>query len=88
MSERARLLFIWLLLAAATLVSLSLFEEFKSSAPTRYIGAAVIAIAVLKVRFIGLDFMELRRAPIPLRVAFEVWLLAIGGMLIAIFSGM
>jgi hypothetical protein len=30
-------------------------------------------IAAVKVRYVILDFMELRDAPIPVRVAFEAW---------------
>jgi Prokaryotic Cytochrome C oxidase subunit IV len=77
---------IWLLLVAATAFSVGLFEAFNLANPSRYVGLAVIAIAFVKVRFIGLDFMELRHAPIPLRLAFEVWLLVIAGILMTLFS--
>ena len=30
-------------------------------------------IAAVKVRYIMLDFMELRQAPVPVRAAFEAW---------------
>ena len=30
-------------------------------------------IAAVKVRYVILDFMELRNAPIPVRVFFEAW---------------
>jgi hypothetical protein len=30
-------------------------------------------IAAVKVRYVVLDFMELRNAPIPARVFFEAW---------------
>jgi hypothetical protein len=80
------MLAIWLLLVVATVFSLSLFEESNSTHSSRYVGLAVIAIAFIKVRFIGLDFMELRRAPIPLRAAFEIWLLVIAGTLMTMYS--
>jgi hypothetical protein len=43
----------------------------------------VLAIAAIKIRLVGLDFMELRGAPMPLRLAFEcyclgLWLLLSG----------
>ena len=30
-------------------------------------------IAAIKVRYVMLDFMELRKAPAPVRAAFEAW---------------
>jgi Prokaryotic Cytochrome C oxidase subunit IV len=30
-------------------------------------------IAAVKVRYVMLDFMELRQAPLPVRTAFEAW---------------
>ena len=83
---RGRMVAIWLLLVAATVFSLGLVEEFNLANPSRYVGVVVITIAFIKVRFIGLDFMELRNAPIPLRLAFEGWLLTIAGTLMTLFS--
>jgi hypothetical protein len=77
---------IWLFLVGATVFSLSLFEEFNSTDARRYVGFTVIGVAFVKVRFIGLDFMELRRAPAPLRLAFEAWLLVIAGTLMTMYS--
>jgi hypothetical protein len=48
----------------------------------RYVSSAVIAVAFLKVRFVGLDFMELRESPAALRRAFELWLTVVGSTLI------
>jgi heme/copper-type cytochrome/quinol oxidase subunit 4 len=44
----------------------------------------VIVLACLKVRWVMLDFMELRTAPTGLRALFEVWVVALGAALIAI----
>jgi Prokaryotic Cytochrome C oxidase subunit IV len=33
----------------------------------------IFMIAAVKVRYVMLDFMELRRAPIPVRIVFEAW---------------
>jgi heme/copper-type cytochrome/quinol oxidase subunit 4 len=30
-------------------------------------------IAAIKVRYVMLDFMELRQAPVPVRAVFEAW---------------
>jgi len=45
----------------------------------------VFGIAAIKVRLIGLDFMELRSAPIPLRVAFESYCLVLWGVLAGLY---
>jgi hypothetical protein len=37
----------------------------------------VFGIAATKVRLIGLDFKELRSAPMPLRIAFESYCLVL-----------
>lgn len=42
----------------------------------------IIVLAFLKVRWILLDFMELRTAPMKLRLTFELWALAVAGTLI------
>ena len=85
MSVRARLVMLWLLLVAATVLSVCLFEVSQVRSSVRFAGCAVIAIAFVKVRYIGLDFMELRQAPRPMRIVFELWLLCIAGALIGMY---
>ena len=46
---------------------------------------AVFGIAAIKVRLIGLDFMELRSAPIPLRVTFESYCLGLWAVLSGLY---
>lgn len=69
-----RITAIWLLLFAATMLS---WGSSYVGGEYHSIAALVIIIAFIKVRFIGLDFMELRYAPVPLRLIFEVWLVTI-----------
>ena len=69
-----RITALWLLLFAATTLSWSSIYAGEEYHP---IAAMIIIIAFVKVRFIGLDFMELRHAPVPLRLAFEIWLVTI-----------
>jgi len=52
-----------------------------------YAGGAVLAIAVLKGRYVVLDFMELRHAPLPMRLAAEAWGVLLGITLISLFLG-
>jgi hypothetical protein len=39
-------------------------------------------IAAVKVSYVMLDFMELRDAPIPVRVAFQAWPVAVAAMIL------
>ncbi|MGB3484970.1 MAG: cytochrome C oxidase subunit IV family protein [Mycobacterium sp.] len=64
----------WLILVAATLASALVGADHGTGS---MIAVVVLAIAAIKVRLVGLDFMELRHAPIPLRVAFEGYCLAL-----------
>lgn len=52
--------------------------------PHTIIWAQVILLACVKVRWILLDFMELRTAPMKLRLLFEVWVVALGAALVTI----
>ncbi|TRW82077.1 hypothetical protein FK535_14415 [Mycolicibacterium sp. 018/SC-01/001] len=60
----------WLVLVAATLLSWAVGAEHGTGSA---VGVVVLGIAAIKVRLVGLDFMELRHAPIPLRAAFELY---------------
>lgn len=64
---------IWGLLMLATALSWTLGRGPLAS--DAFAAAGVIAIAFLKARWIGLDFMELRTAPTALRLGFEAWIL-------------
>ena len=39
-------------------------------------------IAAVKVTYVMLDFMELRYAPIPVRVAFQAWPVAVAALIL------
>ena len=78
---RNRAGFSWLILVAATVVSWAVGAEHGTGA---MVAIVVLAIAAIKVRLVGLDFMELRHAPIPLRVLFEAYCFAIW----AVWSGL
>jgi len=38
---------------------------------------AILVIAFIKIRYVILDFMEIRRAPLPMRIAAEIWVVAV-----------
>lgn len=60
---------VWLLLLAATVLTAALGLE--QAGASHAVGLALLAIAFVKLRFVGLYFMELRTAPGPLRFIFE-----------------
>ncbi|MDV3134104.1 cytochrome C oxidase subunit IV family protein [Mycobacterium sp. 29Ha] len=72
----------WLILVAATLVSWAVGADHGTGS---MVAIVVLAIAAIKVRLVGLDFMELRHAPIPLRVLFEVYCLAVWAVLSGLY---
>ena len=72
----------WLLLIAATIVSWAVGAEHGTGS---VVAVVVLAIAAIKVRLVGLDFMELRHAPIPLRAAFECYCVGMWALLSALY---
>jgi len=79
---RNRAGFSWLLLVAATIVSWAVGAEHGTGA---VVAVVVLAIAAIKVRLVGLDFMELRHAPLPLRVMFEAYCLVMWSVLSGLY---
>jgi len=67
---RARSTFVWLALVIVTIVSWAVGADHEVGSG---IAVLVLALAVIKVRFVGLDFMELRTAPLFLRGIFEAY---------------
>jgi hypothetical protein len=65
-----RITAVWLLLVAATLFS---WESAHVGHDHRLSSSIVLVVAFIKARFVGLEFMELRDAPLPLRLIFEIW---------------
>jgi heme/copper-type cytochrome/quinol oxidase subunit 4 len=67
---RARFTAIWVLMIVATLLSFWLGTDHGlSSAEARTV--LIMVVAFVKVRLVGLYFMELREAPTMLRALFE-----------------
>jgi cytochrome c oxidase subunit IV len=74
---------VWAALVAATLVSSVLGTSAHGGVQVATAGA--LAIAFLKVRYVGLDFMEVRGAAAPLRAAFEGWVLVVGAVVVGLY---
>ncbi|WP_280347232.1 cytochrome C oxidase subunit IV family protein [Nocardia neocaledoniensis] len=82
---RDRVTIVWGFLVAATLLSFWLGADHGISSDTTRT-AVILVVAFIKVRLIGLYFMELREAPPALRGAFEAYCLAACVTLIVFFA--
>ncbi|WP_006247053.1 cytochrome C oxidase subunit IV family protein [Mycolicibacterium tusciae] len=72
----------WLILVAATVVSWAVGAQHGTGS---LVAIVVLAIAAMKVRLVGLDFMELRHAPVPLRAMFEAYCFVIWAVLSGLY---
>ena len=82
-----RLLAVWLVLSAITIAQLGVgsVEGQAALAPSAAISAGAIAIAIVKVRFIFREFMEVRHAPVLLGRLTDLWLAVTGVALLAAY---
>lgn len=77
---------VWFGLCALTVVSWMLGANHGFGAEHRVPASMVIfVVAIFKVRLVGLYFMELKAAPVPLRGLFEGYCLVLLGLLSAMF---
>lgn len=74
----ARSTYVWVGLVVVTLVSWAVGAGHGLGSG---VAVWVLALAAVKVRYVGLDFMELRRAPWILRGIFEFYCVAVWLML-------
>lgn len=82
----ARTTWVWAALVLATVLSWGLGHAPGPGRHPVQVTAAVLLIAWLKVRCVFLDFMELRRAPLPLRLAVEAWALLVCGAVAVLYG--
>ena len=80
----SRLTLIWVLLVAATAVSWEIGHGVGLH-DRRMAGAAIICVAMLKARYVLLDFMELRGAPRLPRLVAEGWVVALAIGMVGLF---
>ena len=81
---RNRISVVWLVLVGATFLSWWAgtdhgFDDAETAS------LLVLFVAFIKVRFVGMYFMELRHAPIPLKLAFEAWALVACGVTVGLY---
>lgn len=79
---RERSSLVWIILVTATLASWALGSHHRAGSE---VGVVVLGIALVKVRFVGLDFMELRNAPLVLRGMFETYCVALWSVLTGMY---
>jgi hypothetical protein len=72
----------WVVLIVATLVSYALGASHGTGS---VMVVVVLAIAAIKIRLVGLDFMELRNAPLPLRLVFEGYCIGLWALLSGLY---
>jgi hypothetical protein len=82
-----RLLVVWLLLSAVTIAQLGLGSVDRQAAltPNAAITSSAILIALIKVRFLFREFMEVRHAPVLLRRLTDLWVVLTGGTLLGCY---
>lgn len=79
----SRLTVVWLLLVAATVLSWEVGHGLGIE-DHRIAAVAVIVVALAKVRFVMMDFMEIRHAPLWFRLAGEAWTAGLAAALAAL----
>ena len=84
-SLQSRVTGIWVGLIVATGLSWQFGHGFGFGEKIHYATVAILMITFVKIRFVFLDFMELRTAPWPLRMAFEVWAVSLCVTLIGLY---
>lgn len=79
-----RLLVVWLALSAITLAQLGVgsLDGGGAPGPSAAIAAGAIGIALVKVRIILREFMEVRHAPVLLGRLTDLWVVLTGAMLL------
>jgi caa(3)-type oxidase subunit IV len=77
---RERVTWVWLALVVLTCVTTWGLSKDLVSPTVAVVGT--FFIAAVKVRYVILDFMELRDAPIPVRIAAEAWPVVVATMIL------
>lgn len=75
---------VWAVLVLATVASYLLGAEHLIDNQD-VVAGLVIGVAFVKVRLVGIHFMELGRAPLPLRLAFEAYCAITFGVLFLLY---
>jgi hypothetical protein len=80
-SERSlSLVFVGLLLLTGSSLWLAEGHSFSGSWPT----VLIVTIAGAKLHLVGMHFVELRHAPLALKLIFDGWIVAVWGLIIGL----
>lgn len=79
---------VWLALMALTVLSWLVGHDYHVVGLER-IGATtgILIFTFFKIRLVVIHFMEIKHAPLTLRLPFELWCVGVCGILIYMFSG-
>ncbi|MFA5632223.1 MAG: cytochrome C oxidase subunit IV family protein [Porticoccaceae bacterium] len=80
----SRTTLIWLLLLGATLLSWEMGHGIGLD-EVKHASIAIIIVSFVKVRFVMYEFMELREAPLFMRLLTDGWIIATTGVLIMLY---
>jgi hypothetical protein len=82
-----RLVVVWLALSAITIAQLGVasLEGRAARASNAAVAASAIVIALIKVRLIVREFMEVRHAPVLLRRLTDLWIVSTGAILLGCY---
>jgi len=80
---------VWLLLVSLTFLSWWLGEQSVgyNEGNLRAVTTILMLVGFFKVRLVGLYFMELHRAPWPLRLSFETWIVVTCAVILILYWG-
>jgi hypothetical protein len=84
---RDRITLVWLALMLATCLSWETGTDLLPIRNMATLGTIVLVIAFVKVRYIMLEFMELRHAPLAMRLIVECWSVVVCAAVILFYSG-
>ena len=76
---------VWVVLIAATIVSWALGTNHGFVDDDTSASVVILVVAFVKVRFIGLYFMELKDAPTPLRLLLEAYCLIVCAVVLVFY---
>ena len=76
---------VWLMLVTATGISWWLGTDHSGARDASQATISIIVLSMMKVRFVILYFMEVRTAPIALRLSCEAWVAVVCGALLGLY---
>ncbi|HSV41508.1 MAG TPA: cytochrome C oxidase subunit IV family protein [Nocardioidaceae bacterium] len=76
---------VWAVLMITTITSYLLGEDHAFGVSTQTASVLILTLAVVKVMFVTEFFMEMRYAPLPLRLAFIGWGLVVALSTVGIY---